>query len=119
MILFKLIVYCVMAYSLCNMFVFAMGPYDIFEKIRNFSEKHIPMLYNILNCMICCPTWCGFILSALNFILFPTLLFTPFSIIFGGFQYWYLIIFADGIFTSGIVWLIHSIQNYFEKKAER
>ena len=57
---------------------------------------------------------CIFILSIINWFLIPVA-FTPFNILFGGMTgLWWLAAIFDGAFTSGIVWLIHHIQEYFE-----
>ena len=44
--------------------------------------------------------------------------FTPFNIILAGTGYWWLALILDCCSTTGIVWLIHHIEEYFENLAE-
>ena len=72
------------------------------------------MIYNMLQCMMCTSTNIGWIFSLINILCFPTLHFTPATMLFGDLTFWYLIIIFDAFFTSGSVWLIHTMQEAFE-----
>lgn len=103
-----------MVYGLCNILVFGEGPFNIVEKIRNFTSTHLSKITN-LNCMMCLPTQVGLILSILNLWLLPTLPLTPFNILLQNSPHlWYLIISCDMFATSGVVWLLHTFQEYYE-----
>lgn len=115
MVWYFLFIYCIVAYSISNMFVFASGPFHVFERIRSLSAQISPNLGELFNCMICMPTWVGFVLSSLNLLLLPMFPMTPFNIILSGTNLWYLKIFLDMIFTSGAVWLIHTFQEMAER----
>lgn len=105
--------YFLMVYGLCNILVFGEGPLGIVSKIRNFVMKYLSNLIN-MECMICLPTTIGMVLSLLNIFLLPQLPLTPFFYIINNVQYWYLITSCDMFITSGVVWLLHSLQEYWE-----
>lgn len=105
--------YSIVAYGISNMFVYAMGPFHIFKGIRTLARKIHPQLGELFDCMICFPTWVGLILSALNAYFIPEKGFTPFNIV-GGMPWWAIIIF-DAAYTSGIVWLINTVQEALER----
>lgn len=109
--------YCIATYGICNIVVFGSGPFRIFERIRTWAndiDEHFGLLFS---CMMCLPTNLGIILSLINWFFLPFPI-TPFNIIFNGFSsLWWLAMIFDGAFTSGIVWLIHYIQEFFENKS--
>lgn len=109
--------YCIMCYGLSNMVVFASGPFRIFEKIRqitNLISEHFGQLFN---CMICFPGNLGWIFSLINWFLIPIPI-TPFNMLLVGTNLWWLAMICDCCFTSGIVWIIHNIESFFENIAE-
>jgi hypothetical protein len=111
-----IIIYSMCAYGLSNMVVYASGPFNLFTKLRDNSNKYLPSnLGELFECMICFPTWVGIMLSIINIIVCPNLAFTPFNLIFKNIEYWYLIVPFDGFFTSGVVWLIHTFQEMMER----
>ena len=68
--------------------------------------------------MMCLPANFGWICSLVNWFLIP-IPFTPFNIIFNGFEnLWLLAILCDGALTSGIVYLMYVFNDYIEKKIE-
>lgn len=113
---FIIVVYSIICYSISNMFVNAYGPFGMFQKIHDAAERVHPNLGELFSCMICFPTWVGFTLSLLNYIFLPYVCLTPCSIILGSIAPWYVIVFFDGMFASGITWLIHSWQESTEVK---
>jgi hypothetical protein len=116
MILGLIIIYAFCAYGLSNIIIYSSGPFNIFTKFRENSNKYLPSnLGELFECMICFPTWVGLIMSTINIIFCPNISFTPFMLIFQNIEYWYLIIPFDGFFTSGIVWLIHTFQEMMER----
>ena len=110
-----LITYFLLAYGICNMIIFANGPFHMFIKMHEyFKEKH-PMLEEMFSCFICLPTWCGFVLSAVNLLFFPYTPFTPMNFVLQYESWWPIIIFFDGLLTSGGCWLIHTFQEMMER----
>lgn len=110
-----IILYCIMAYGACNVIVFGSGPFKIFERIRYWSDYIDEHFGQLFSCMMCLPTNFGIICSLVNWFLIPVA-FTPFNLVFAGTSLWWLAMLCDGAFTSGIVWLIHTVQEYIENK---
>lgn len=109
-------IYSIVAYGICNIIVFGSGPFRIFEKIREWSNDINEHFGQLFSCMMCLPTNLGVVLSLLNWFIIP-IAFTPFNILFAGYgSLWWLAMILDGAFTSGIVWLIHHVEEYFENK---
>ena len=108
--------YCIVAYGISNIVVFGSGPFKIFEKIRYWSDYLDEHFGQLFSCMMCFPTNLGIVLSILNWFLIP-IAFTPFNILLGTVPaLWWLAAILDGAFTSGIVWLIHHIEEWFENQ---
>mgnify|MGYP003482951604 FL=1 len=110
-----ILLYCIMAYGACNVIVFGSGPFKIFERIRYWSDYIDEHFGQLFSCMMCLPTNFGSICSLVNWFLIPVA-FTPFNLVFAGTSLWWLAMLCDGAFTSGIVWLIHTVQEYIENK---
>lgn len=109
-----LLVYSLICYGIANTVIFAHGPFHCFDKMHEIAEKIHPQLEEMLSCFICSGWWLGFLMSVVNLLLFPTVTFTPMSIIGLPISYWYITVFLDGAFVSGSNWLINTIQNYLE-----
>lgn len=110
-----LLIYVICAYNVSFWLVFSEGPFGIFDKFRDFVERVSPQLRKALDCMNCTPTWCGMLASILNMILLPSVPLTPFYILLNGHAWWGIIIALDAIFTSGAVYLIHTLQEMMER----
>jgi len=108
----------IVAYAISNHFVYAHGPMHIYDHIRCLAEKIHPNLGELFQCMICFPTWVGFILSALNSLFLPYLDLTPGMALMSMYAPWWAIMIFDGFFASGIVWLIHTAQEALERSNE-
>jgi hypothetical protein len=108
-------IFSIVSYAISNHFVYAHGPAHIYDKIRDIANKIHSNLGELFSCMICFPTWVGFILSACNSFFYPTLTLTPFMLLLGATAPWWVIMILDGFFASGIVWLIHTAQEALER----
>lgn len=108
-------VFSIVAYAISNHFVYAHGPMHLYDKIRETACKIHPNLGELFGCMICFPTWVGFILSVANSLFLPLISLTPAMILMGGYVPWWIIMVVDGFFASGIVWLIHTLQEALER----
>lgn len=108
-------VFSVVAYAISNHFVYAHGPMHIYDHIRCLAEKIHPNLGELFQCMICFPTWVGFMLSVLNSLFLPFANLTPGMLLMGVYTPWWVIMVFDGFFASGIVWLIHTAQEALER----
>lgn len=109
------VLYSIMAYGACNVIVFGSGPFRIFEHIRELADNIHEHFGQMFNCMMCLPTNFGIVCSLVNWFFIP-IAFTPFNILFAGTGLWWMAMLCDGAFTSGIVWLINTIQEYIENK---
>lgn len=110
-------IYCIAVYGLSNMIVFSSGPFKIFEKIREWSSYISEHLSTLFNCMICLPANIGWIMSLIDWFLLPTIGITPFNILLHGTNLWWVALICDCCFTSGIVWIIHNVESFFESIA--
>ena len=105
------LIWILIAYGMSNILIYG----SIFEPQRNFIKdlgySEIPFrgvfkfISDLISCMMCTSTWVGFFLS-LTF-------FSPTQTLFGINQ-WYSI-FLDGMLSSGSVWMINSIVEWFEE----
>ena len=108
-------VFSIVAYAISNHFVYAHGPFHIYDKIRETAAKIHENLGELFSCMICFPTWIGFILSAANSFFLPSLDLTPGMLLMNDYAPWWVIMILDGFFASGITWLIHTLQEALER----
>jgi len=108
----QLILWMIMAYGLTNILVYG----SIFSKPRNFIIKWAADEYSIFNefgvflaemlsCMMCCSVWVGF--------FYGIFLYSPTHEIINITKWvsW----FFDGMLSSGAVWAINSIIEWFEE----
>jgi hypothetical protein len=108
----EILVWFILSYGLMNIMVYG----SIFQGLRNFfmvwgNNKKLPLSFlgefisGILSCPMCFSTWGGFILSLL--------IFSPTNVMFNTPEWcsW----FFDGILSSGAVWVINSIVEWFEE----
>lgn len=110
--------YCIVCYGWTNMQCFTEGPFHIFQHIRNISSSISEHFGKMFECPICFPANLGWILSLIDWFLIPQIAFTPFNMLFAGTGIWWLAMLFDCCFTSGIVWIIHNIESFFESIAE-
>jgi hypothetical protein len=100
-----------MTYGLTNILVFG----KIFDTPRAWIIKKIPFLKGLLTCMMCLSTWVGMLAS---FFFWSPVMSLKLENMILNWHYgmlYPLSIFLDGMFTSGIVWIIHTIQESFER----
>ena len=103
----NLIVFSVICYSISNILVFG----SIFVKWRSFWSDHNPSFFGkLFSCPMCLSVWVGFAVSL--FFIHMGLL-TP-MVIYGSSKIVVSVLF-DGLFSGGVVWLLHTLQEYFER----
>lgn len=107
-------IYSIAIYGLSNMIVFGSGPFKIFEKIREWSYNLSEHFSSLFSCMMCLPANIGWISSLINWFLIPSIALTPFNILLSGTNLWFIALMGDCCFSSGIVWIIHNIESFFE-----
>ena len=103
---FSLILFIITCYGATNIIVNG----SIFNKFREFCNNVHPLLGKLFSCMRCTATWVGFIISGLFIILG---IHTPWNSIAG--NYPILVVILSGFLSSGSVWLLHTLQEYFDK----
>jgi hypothetical protein len=96
----KLLLWVIIAYGMSTIIVYG----SIFEKPRQWIINYSAFWGGFITCMLCVPAWIGFFLSfalgGLTNAYFHTGVFT---------------FFFDGMFTSGAVWAINSLVEFFEE----
>ena len=116
----EIIVFILICYGFSNQFKFSAGPFSIYDKIKVRAFKINVGLYNLLDCLMCLPTWVGIILSIINMTLIETP-FTPMNILCDGdyniFGYLMFPI-LDGFIASGTTYMLATIQQWFEYGGE-
>lgn len=112
-----IICYIFVMYGLTNLLVYGSGPFNILQKFRDFMGKIHQTFGDMLDCMMCTSANVAWITSAANILFLPNIHLTPFNSFGYPLDYWYIIIFFDMCFTSGVVWLIHTLQEYLEKSS--
>ena len=110
-------IYCIAIYGISNMMVFSSGPFRIFERLRDLSNNISEHFGTLFNCMICLPANIGWIVSLIDWFFIDSVALTPFNIILFGTNLWWLALIADCCFASGIVWITHNIESFFESIA--
>jgi hypothetical protein len=108
----NIFIYSFIVYGICNILIWGSN----FNWWRAFLSKLGQgdySLHKLFTCFMCLPTWIG-----------PLVSFT--SIHFGngslsitnnmGFEHIWVVLLLDGVFASGVVWVINTIQEYFENK---
>lgn len=96
-----IILFCITVYGFTNILVYG----SIFSGLRSFLRNNISVLGDLMSCMMCLSFWVGVgvFLSVLCILTIPlTWGLSPIILLVGG-------------FSSGSTWLIHTIQEYFEK----
>ena len=110
--------YCIVAYGFSNMMVFGSGPFKIFEGIRYITSRISEHFGSMFQCMMCFPANLGLVASLCDWFLLKDIAITPFNILLAGTGLWWVALLCDCCFTSGIVWIIHNIESFFESIAE-
>jgi hypothetical protein len=104
------LIFLLICYGASNNLIFG----SIFEGFRTYLTKFGTggySLYKLFTCFMCLGTWVGFILSA---VLISSGNETPFII-----KNTPLSIFLHGLFSAGGVWVIHTIQEAFERAFQK
>ena len=102
-----LLVFLILCYGLTNAMVFGSA----FQGWRDLCYKLSPKwLYKLFTCPMCLGAWWGFAIS-LIFILYGAS--TPITDL--GIDNIPLAVFFNGMLASGGVWLMHTVQEYFER----
>lgn len=107
----EILYYVLMTYGLTNILVYG----KIFDVPRNWIIKQIPFLKGLLTCMMCLGTWVGMLSSFFFWSPVMSLKIENDILNFNIGMVYPFAIFLDAMFTSGTIWLIHTLQEHFEK----
>lgn len=110
-------IYCIAIYGFSNMMAFGSGPFKIFEYIRYWSSYVSEHFSSLFSCMMCLPANLGWITSLIDWFFLTNISITPFNILLVGTNLWWLALIGDCCFTTGIVWIIHNVESFFESIA--
>ena len=102
-----ILLFILVSYGITNILVFG----SIFEGWRNFWVKFNPSFFGkLMTCPLCLSFWVGGILSITFHLLgYPT----PFTLY--GIKIFPLLVFLDASFSSGTIWLLHNLEEMFER----
>jgi len=108
-----ILIFILINYGISNIVVHG----SIFNGFRGFWNRVNPGFFGTLfSCMICFPTWSGFIVST----IFQLMGYDNLSPLASqGVDNIYLSVFLDGCIASGAVFFIHIIEEWFELNAPR
>ena len=90
------------------------GPFEVFDKIREWAEDTSDNLGLLFRCMLCMPTNVGIALSLFNW-FFIDLCVTPFNMILNGTSLWWLAAILDGCLAGGVCRFLWNIDDYIDK----
>ena len=116
--IFIFLLFSFICYSGTQFIVYLNGPFHIFARFRKLMQNTHEQLGELVGCEACTSTWVSFFISALNIIVIPTVAFTPFNLILAGKGLWWLIILLDGLFGSGISWMLFRLEDYLTNNAQ-
>jgi hypothetical protein len=109
----EILLWAFFAYSTCNILIYASN-FKWWRNLLAMLGKGDYSLYKLFTCMMCLPTWVGFFMSFMSQRILNVI--TP-SVMYGVENIW-ASIFIDGVITSGIVWLIHTVQEKLEYRKD-
>ena len=105
------LIFILICYGACNNLIYG----SVFEGFRNFLPKFGTggySLHKLFNCFMCLGTWMGFAITLImNYFGYEEL--TPMGQL--GVTNLPLMTFLNGLLSAGGVWLIHTLQEHFEK----
>jgi hypothetical protein len=109
------IIFILISYGACNNMIYG----SVFEGWRNTLSKLGTSgysLHKLFTCFMCLGTWMGFAISAIM-LQFGYGHLTPVGSI--GVEDPYLIVFLNGLLSAAGVWLIHTVQEAFERHHQK
>lgn len=110
----NLFIYSFIVYGICNILIWGSN-FSWWRNLLNKLGKGDYSLYKLFTCFMCLPTWIGPLVSFLSIYFGDGTLSITANM---GFDSLVLILFLDGVFSSGIVWFINTVQEFFESKTK-
>jgi hypothetical protein len=106
----KILLWILFAYGSCNVLIYGSN-FQWWRSLLSNLGQGPYSLHKLFTCMMCLPTWAGFFMSFMGqkFLNIDT----P-STMYGVENFW-VAVFIDGLITTGSVWLLHTLQEAFER----
>jgi len=108
----NLFIYSFIVYGTCNILIWGSN-FNWWRNLLGKLGEGDYSLYKLFTCFMCLPTWIGPLVSFLSIKFGDGSLSITNAM---GFESLALILLLDGCFSSGIVWIMNTIQEFFEKK---
>jgi hypothetical protein len=106
-----ILIWLLAAYGMSNILVYGSIFHGMRNGIKDWGDSVLPFntlakfVGDLLSCMMCTSTWVGFFLSIFYYSPSTSFIGTPLWISW----------FFDGIMSSGAVWVINAIVEWFEE----
>ncbi len=106
-----ILIWLFVAYGMSNILVYGSIFQGMRDSIKDWGNSELPFngvgkfVGDLLSCMMCTSVWCGFFLSIFYYSPSSSFFGTPIGVSW----------FFDGILSSGAVWIINSIVEWFEE----
>lgn len=109
----NILIYSFIVYGICNILIWGSNFMWLRNLLRKLGDGDYS-LYKLFTCFMCLPAWIGPLVSLISIVYGDGSLSITKNM-FPNNDYLFLILFLDGMFSSGIVWCINTFQEYFEK----
>ena len=110
-----LFAYTFFAYGMSVIFTQGIGPGSIFLRLRMWAERVGSNFGLLFKCMLCFPTNVGLVFSLFNWFVVPEVKISPFNMILGETNLWWLAMILDACYTGGMCHLLWNIDDYIDK----
>lgn len=111
---FVSICYLLFAYGISVIFTQAVGPFNVFIRLRVWAESISDNFGLLFKCMTCFPTNVGWVFSLVNWFLIPVPI-SPFNIILQGTGLWWLAVIMDACITGGVCHFLWNLDDFIDK----
>ena len=112
---FIVFVYTFFVYGISVLFTQAIGPFNIFFRLRLWAESIGSNFGLLFKCMTCFPTNVGWVFSLFNWFLVPNVPISPFNIVLHGTGLWWLAMILDACYCAGVCHILWNIDDYIDK----
>lgn len=114
MVWFNCVLFFLVIYGMSYIITNGVGPFYIFMYIRKMAERVGDNFGMLFKCMLCMPTNLGIVFSLLDWFLIKDVAITPFNIILGNTDLWWLSALFDGCAAAGVSYFIYNMNEYLE-----
>lgn len=111
---FVLVCYLLFAYGISVIVTQSIGPFNVFFRLRAWSENVGDNFGMLFRCMTCFPTNVGWVFSLFNWFLLPIPI-SPFNMILAGTDLWWLAAIMDGCLTGGVCHFLWNLDDFIDK----